>query len=282
VSNTAPTGLVAAYYFDDGSGTTVADGSGNAMNGTVTGATWVAGHSGSALSFNGTNNWVTIADANFLDFTTGMTIEAWVNPKSLTGWQAVVMKERAGGLAYALYSSDDTNKPPAGYVNVGGSDRSAGGAATIPLNAWTHLATTYDGTSLRIYVNGTLVTTTAVAGSIVTSTGVLRVGGNSVWGEYFNGLIDDVRLYNRALTAAEIQSDMAPPAAPAASATQLLAAMPITDTRIATATASDPASDLVTNDTAGTVASPRTTIERLRAIRRKRALFNTFRRITSG
>jgi hypothetical protein len=52
------------------------------------------------------------------------------------------------------------------------------------------------------------VASRAVTGSLITSTGALRIGGNTVWGEYFSGLIDEIRIYNRALTPAEIQSDM--------------------------------------------------------------------------
>ena len=87
----------------------------------------------------------------------------------------------------------------------------ARGIAVLPLNTWTHLAATYDGTTLRLYVNGSQVGSRAVASPLLTSTGVLRFGGNSVWGEFFAGRIDEVRLYNRALTAAEIQADMAAP-----------------------------------------------------------------------
>ena len=61
---------------------------------------------------------------------------------------------------------------------------------------------------MRLYVNGVQVGSRAQTGSMVVSTRALRIGGNGVWGEYFNGLIDDVRIYNRALTAAEIQTDM--------------------------------------------------------------------------
>ena len=67
---------------------------------------------------------------------------------------------------------------------------------------------TYDGANLRFYVNGTLVGTQAVTGNITTSAQALRIGGNAVWGEFFAGLIDDVRIYNRALTPAEITADM--------------------------------------------------------------------------
>src|SRR5205085_1839255 len=85
------------------------------------------------------------------------------------------------------------------------------GSSGVPLNTWTHLAATYDGNVLALYVNGTQVATQIVAGAITTTTGALRIGGNNIWGEWFSGLIDEVRVYNRALTAAQIQSDMTKP-----------------------------------------------------------------------
>jgi hypothetical protein len=238
VANVGVPGLVAAYGFDVGSGTTAPDASGNGLDGTVSNAAWVAGHSGGALSFNGSSSWVTVADHNLLDLTNGLTLEAWVKPASLTGWTTVLMKERTGGLAYALYGSANTNRPPTGYVNIGGADRNATGGAAIPLNAWSHLTTTYDGASLKLYVNGVLAVTTAVTGSVAASTAVLRIGGNSVWGEYFSGLIDEVRVYNRALSPSEVQSDMntpVTPPAPAAIQSLSLASAPAVTTRPAMA-----------------------------------------------
>ena len=80
----APSGLVAAYGFDEGSGTTVTDASGNGNNGTITNATWsTSGKYGKALQFNGTSALVTIPDAASLHLTTGMTLEAWVNPSTV-------------------------------------------------------------------------------------------------------------------------------------------------------------------------------------------------------
>ena len=84
----------------------------------------------------------------------------------------------------------------------------------MPLNAWTHLAATYDGATLRLYVNGAQVGSKAVSGAIATSTGPLRIGGDSIWGEYFSGLLDDVRVYKRALSASEIQTDTNTPVSP--------------------------------------------------------------------
>ena len=89
------------------------------------------------------------------------------------------------------------------------------GRRRLAVNVWTHLAATYDGATLRLYVNGVQVKTLAITGSIKASTGVLRIGGNAVWGEWFAGLIDEARLYNRALTAAELQADMVVPVNPA-------------------------------------------------------------------
>jgi hypothetical protein len=76
---------------------------------------------------------------------------------------------------------------------------------------WSHLAVTYDGSVLRLYVNGVLANTTLVVGQIGVSNGALRIGGNTVWNEWFKGLIDEVRIYSRALSAAQIQTDMTTP-----------------------------------------------------------------------
>jgi glucose/arabinose dehydrogenase len=207
----AATGLVAAYGFDQGSGTVVTDSSGTGNNGSTSGTTWnAAGKFGSALSFNGTNAAVTIPDSNTLDLSTGMTLEAWVNPSTSGGpWRTVVFKQTTSGMVYALYSNNGANRPT-GQVNILG-EQNALGTAVVPASTWTHLATTYDGATLRLYVNGSQVASKAQTGSIPASTGALRIGGNSVWSEWFAGLIDEVRIYSRALTAGEIQTDMATP-----------------------------------------------------------------------
>jgi hypothetical protein len=212
VSNQAPTGgLVAAYGFNEGSGTTAADGSGGGHAGTISGATWTtAGRFGNALSFDGVNDWVTVGDAAALDLTTALTLEAWVRPSALTGWRTVLMKEAGTEQVYAIFANEDVARP-IGTVRTGGAYRIAPGAAALPLDTWTHLAGTYDGTTLRLYVNGTLAGSVAASGSVEVSSGALRVGGNAIWGEYFSGLIDEVRVYGRALTQAEIQTDMDTP-----------------------------------------------------------------------
>src|SRR6266550_3488691 len=203
-----PAGLVAAYAFDEGAGTTTSDASGSANTATISGATWnVNGKFGKALSFNGSSSLLTVPDAASLDLTTGMTLEAWLYPTTLSGWRTAILKRTTSGLAYSLYAHNN-DPQPATTINVGGSDVSAAGPSALPLNSWSHLAATYDGTTMRLYVNGVQVGTHAVSGSITTSNGQLSIGGNNVWGEYFAGLIDEVRVYNRALSAGEIQTDM--------------------------------------------------------------------------
>jgi glucose/arabinose dehydrogenase len=209
-----PTGLVAAYGFDEGAGTSAGDRSGTGNGGTLTGPAWTTtGRFGSALNFDGVDDRVVVADANSLDLTTGMTLEAWVRPTAAGGvWRSVVAKNGAGTVAYDLYANRNTNRP-AVEVNLGGRLRITNGTAQLPLDTWSHMAATYDGTNLRLFVNGTQVATAAFTGSLLTSTGELWIGGNAAWSEWFAGTIDEVRVYNRPLTEAQIQADMAAPVA---------------------------------------------------------------------
>ncbi len=142
--------LVLALSFDQGSGSTAVDASGKSNNGTISGATWTTqGKFGSALSFDGVNDWVTVADANTLDLTTGLTLEAWVFPTAIGSgsWRNVIIKERSGGEVYNLYANADTNAPIVYVIRASqpGSPVDAGGSSQLPLNGWSHLAVTYDG-----------------------------------------------------------------------------------------------------------------------------------------
>ena len=202
----ASSGLVAAYAFDEGSGTAVTDASGNGNNGTVANATWsTAGKFGGALSFNGTTAVVTIPDSASLHLSSGMTLEAWVNPSTVNGnWRDVIYK--ANDNFYLEATSSSSSRPDAGLI-AGGSYADAFGTSALPANTWSFLTETYDGSTLRLYVNGAQVASTAHTGAIATSTNPLQIGGDSLYGQNFAGLIDNVRIYNVALSAAQIQAD---------------------------------------------------------------------------
>ena len=209
---TSTNGLVAAYSFDMEAGSTLVDVTGRGNTGTISGATWVPGIFGQALAFNGSNSWVTINDSNSLHLTTGMTLEAWVKPATQgSDWTTVLMKEQGNTASYGLYATNGSTKPPAGFVTTSGVLQSAQSSSNLAIGSWSFLTATYDGSVLKLYVNGSLASSLAVSGSVSTTSGVLRIGGNAVWGEYFNGSIDQVRIYNRALNQGEIRSDMNTP-----------------------------------------------------------------------
>jgi len=213
-------GLVAAYGFDEESGTVVSDASGNGNNGTISGATWTtSGKYGNALTFNGTSAFVTINNAPSLQLTGGMTLEAWVYPSSVSSvWQDVIYK---GNDNYYLEGTSTNSSLPAMRCTFGSP---LYGTVPLTVNTWAHLAATYDGATMRLYVNGEQVASRAQTGAIATSTNPLQIGGDIFYGQYFAGLIDEVRIYNRALNIAEIQSDMntpvTPPSTPTSTATR--------------------------------------------------------------
>src|SRR6185295_18245674 len=202
----AQTGLVAAYTFNEGTGTTVSDLSGNGNTGTISGATWTtSGKFGNALMFNGTSAKVTMANSTSLRLTTGMTLEAWIFPTATpTYWRSVVDKNVDG--YYLMASSSVGNRPAVGGTWTGGNQNTIG-PSVLAVNTWTHLAATFDGATARLFVNGVQVASQAQPTPLAATTGTLQIGGNS-YGEYFAGRIDEVRIYNRALSATQIQTDM--------------------------------------------------------------------------
>ena len=229
-------GLVAAYGFDEGSGTVVHDSIASANNGTAANTSWTTGKFGGALTFNGTSSWVTVPDSSVLDLTKGFTLEAWVKPAvgMGTNWETILFKESLLGVVYGLYANSDAGGPAA-VANSGALD--VRGPSALPAGVWTHVATTWDGSTVHLYVNGTQVATRDVGGTLSASIGVLHVGGNSLAGEFFKGQIDEVRIYNQAQAQSRITGDMTTsitPSAPPADATPPSAPTGLTATNVAT------------------------------------------------
>src|SRR5262249_52765655 len=159
---------------------------------------------GSGLYFDGIDDNVTVPDSNSLDLSSSFTLSAWVNPAStFTDFRSILVKN----YSYYLYASVN------GYCGAGnplgglemGASQTVCQPSPLPINTWTHLAVTYNGSALTLYRNGVAVATSAFSGALSPTTGTLQIGA-SQFGEYFKGLIDEVRIYNRALTATEIQT----------------------------------------------------------------------------
>ncbi len=208
-----PTTLVGAWGFNETSGSTAGDATGKGNAGTLNGATRTAtGRFGRAVSFDGVNDFVSVADSGSLDLSKGMTLEAWVNPTVATGGRSVVFKENLAAKrpSYALYASNGNTKPTA-EITAGSSLLNVAGSELLPANTWSHIAATYDGATLRVFRNGVLIGSRAVTGAMPNSSNPLKFGGNSVWSEWFKGTIDEVRVFNGARTAAEILADSKSP-----------------------------------------------------------------------
>ena len=162
---------------------------------------------GNALYFDGIDDNVTVLDSASLHLSSAFTLSAWVNPAAtFTDYRAIVTKNPP----YYLYASSIQWVCPAGSP-LGGFSTDVLGInpvcqpSPLPINTWTHLAVTYNGSTLTLYRNGVAVANSNVSATLSPTTLNLQIGG-SQFGEYFKGLIDEVRIYNRALTATEIQA----------------------------------------------------------------------------
>ena len=221
VSNTAPPpGVpVASYALDEGSGTTATDASGHGLNGTLTnGATWGTGRYGSAVALDGIDDLVNLANPSGLQLTGSMTISGWINSAAFPPDDAAVVSKR-GSNGYQLDTTIDTGPRVIGFklTNSSGANMMRYGATAMQLNAWYHIAGVYNATArtMDVYLNGQLdndqlvgtVTASQQNSSQNVNVGQRPGGGNFA----FNGRIDDVRIYSRALTAAEVQTDMNTP-----------------------------------------------------------------------
>jgi Concanavalin A-like lectin/glucanases superfamily len=211
---------IAAYSFDAGEGATAEDVTGNEHDGEIEGASWFDnGKYGSALSFDGENDCVTVADAEDLRITEELTVEAWVKPSSLSDGP-VIYKDAWGNKAHALGIGIFEYGKPEAFIGEGeGEFESVVSSKAIEANVWSHLAFTYDGGHMRLYVDGELVASKAQSEGPPWGEGDLVIGCNPNYPEHFEGLIDEVRVYNRALGSQEAKDITAPFFAPSFYAT---------------------------------------------------------------
>ena len=217
--NASLSGVVAAYSLNEGAGSTVADASGNNNTGTISGATWTTlGQYGNALSFNGVNNYVNIpANSPVGSLTSNLTMSAWVYLNNLTSvhtiWDTAESPFSNRGLAFKTLASTGrlelTTKGVKDYSSL---------TASVPTGVWTHVAVVLNSAfAATFFVNGVQKDTiTHTVGGNANTTQATFIGGAANDGVnpvrlWMDGRIDNLRIYNRALSLAEIQNDMNTP-----------------------------------------------------------------------
>jgi hypothetical protein len=201
----ASAGPVAAYGFDEGAGARVADASDNSNTGTTSARRTPAGRFGRALRMDRPSEAAIVPDSASLRPPRAVTLEAWVRPDRGGGSRAILVKEGAGRVAYALSTAGGR---PQAVVTSGSTAHLARASAPLRPGRWTHLGASYDGHTLRLVVGGIQVARTPAAGRLLTARGPLRIGAGGTGGNRFLGRIDEVRVYGRALTHAELVRDM--------------------------------------------------------------------------
>lgn len=180
------------------------DRSGNGNNGTITGATKTIGQVGQALSFDGSGDYVEVGDVLDMIGTNGITLSAWVKVNTFKDWGAIIDKLLSEGNYRLITWADGTVE--LGIRNTAGGYESLRTTTTLNAGQWYHLVATFDdSTTGKIYIDGSFNKTktdfTLVRGDVAVP---LRIGYASNNDVYFDGSIDEVRIYNRVLSAQEI------------------------------------------------------------------------------
>jgi hypothetical protein len=201
--------LVGYWTFDEGSGNVAADSSGYGNDGTINGTPkWVAGQIGGALDFDGSTNYVEIPHDASLSVTDEITIAAWTNMRSnASGEMAIVSKGgwAANNLPYELTETAGDVIFWQFYDNEG---RDSCSPESPAVNEWHHIVGTYDGTIFKCYIDGELGEEWEYTGKMPENTLSVMIGRRVTGGCQFNGLIDEVMIYNHALTEDEISQIM--------------------------------------------------------------------------
>lgn len=167
---------------------------------------------GAALNFDGTDDIVNAGNSmnTVLDTLNKITVEAWINPTSTTGSYKTIIGNYSSPLNEMQFDMRLQGNSVVFFVNCGaGYQFGQTPANSITLNTWQHIAGVWDGTNILIYINGTLANSAccATGSSFVTTTNSVVIGGNTV-PEMFNGNLDEIRVWTRALCQGEIQNNM--------------------------------------------------------------------------
>ena len=191
--------------------------------GTLVGTpTFATGQTGQAISLNGTSQWASVPDDDTsLDLTTGMTLAAWIRPTDAApDTQDLIKKADTTGTTVNGY---ELSLAVSGKVFVRLNNNVAtrvDSTSDYPLNntAWMHVAATFDGATIRLYINGVQQGSVASTTPITVNTLPLAIGAQSDNSRWFGGLMDDARVYATALSASQIAALATPPSAPVATA----------------------------------------------------------------
>ena len=196
--------LIGHWRLDETSGTVAADDSGNGNDGTLNGdPQWVAGMVGGALLLDGDGDYVDCGNDAIFDITDEITLSIWVNANDMLNGENNCWLGK-GDNTYAI--KHQTGNYLEFFVYDGSWHSTSYTTDLDSLNGdWHHMAGTFDGTDLRFYLDGEEAATLAFAGNIGTATHAVTIGENSqATGRYFDGMLDDARIYNRALAPEEI------------------------------------------------------------------------------
>jgi hypothetical protein len=195
--------LVGWWKLDETAGTTVADAGGDGHAGTLAGnPKWTQGVLGGALEFDGKGDYVDLGAAGDFDTTDRITVCAWVKVNAFdVDWQTIIAK---GDTAWRLSRDQGNNLH---FACTGLWPEWVRGSANVNDGQWHHVAGVYDGAELRLYIDGKLDASAKTSGHINVNAYPVYIGENAEHpGRGWHGLIDDVRLYNYALSDAEIKA----------------------------------------------------------------------------
>lgn len=198
-------GLVLHYAFDRDEGDIVTDLSGKGNNGIVHGARWIPLVKGGAYKFEG-RSYLEVPHSQSLNITRQITISARVLLRTIPPyacWPAIVEK-RSGqpGSGYALLQCSESSAVKLESAGIG----SVNTRNSLPLNTWVHIAGTYDGDKMQLYVNGALDSTMANArGDILECATSVFIGRRSYEPVFFNGVLDEIMIFSRGLSAGEVK-----------------------------------------------------------------------------